>query len=168
MSRRRRVQAELELLPVMNLVTILIPMLLLGAQLANLGIIDSQLPAISPDGKPEADPPLSLTVAITAAGFTVLGADGVLRPASADEDEDEGVSVPCAGTCASARDYDYAELSRLLSLVKDEFPEEQTVVLTPASTVVYEVLIGAMDATRAHGERPLFPQVSIAGGAIEG
>lgn len=153
-------------MPVMNLVTILIPMLLLGAQLAHLGIVESDLPAIDESGAAPLERPLSLTVAITRAGFTVLGADAVLRPQGAADAK--GVSVPCTESCRAAVDYDYAELSRLLALVKDEFPDEQTVVLAPDDEVVYEVLIGAMDASRAHGPRPLFPQVSVAGGAREG
>ena len=162
MRQDRRRKGELNLLPVMNLLTILIPMLLLGAQLANLGLIDSTLPAISPDDSavPPPEPPLSLTVAITKAGFTVLGADAILRGAADD------VTVPCVRTtCRGPDDYDYAELTRLMALVKDAFPDHDNVVLTPDGSVPYQVLIGTMDATRISGERPLFPLVAIAGGA---
>ncbi len=164
MPPRSREPAELELLPVMNLVTILIPMLLLGATFANLGIVESALPAINDERPVPSDPGLGLTVAISGQGFTVLGAESVLLPEGASADG-PGVTVPCAAArCRRAEDYDFGELGRLLALVKDAFPDEETVVLTPAEDVAYEVLIGTMDATRGDDARPLFPQVSIAGG----
>ncbi len=164
MSRHRKTPGELELLPVMNLVTILIPMLLLGAELAHLGMVETEAPQIGD----HSDPVLSLTVAITGGGFSVQGADAVLRPDSDAAVGAPGVSVPCAASCRTSQGYDYAELSRLLSVVKDEYPDEDSLVLTSEPAVAYEVLIHTMDAARSLDGRPLFPHVSIAGGVPPG
>ena len=50
MSKRKRNEEaeELNLVPIMNLVTILIPFLLMAAQFISLAVIDSTLPAIGP------------------------------------------------------------------------------------------------------------------------
>lgn len=102
-----------------------------------------------------------LSVAIDRQGFTVLGADHVLAP-----DEEGPVTIPCRGDCAEG--YDYAELTRRLALVKDEHPDDQAVILVPSDDTPYEVVVGAMDATRADAQRELFPAVVIAGGVSGG
>lgn len=162
MGRERKIETgELNLLPVMNLVTILIPLLLMGVTLVNLATIDSNLPAISDDAVPADGPPLNLSVAITRQGFTVLGSrQGLEGPAI------EPVELPCqAERCGDAEAYDYAGLTDALAQVKDAFPDHESVVLVPDNKVPYEVLVGVMDASRAQAERHLFPQVTIAGGA---
>ena len=86
-SDRRRGSEDrdisLNLLPFMNLMTLLIPFLLMSAQFVTLAVIDSSLPAIgNPDPakekKEDEKPPLNLTVGITEEGFTVAGSAAVL------------------------------------------------------------------------------------------
>jgi biopolymer transport protein ExbD len=50
MSKGKRgvVAEELDLVPIMNLVTILIPFLLMAAQFVSYAVIDSTLPVIGP------------------------------------------------------------------------------------------------------------------------
>lgn len=74
---------ELNLLPFMNLMTLLIPFLLVSIQFVTLAVIDSSLPAIGqPQPSEEKDedeiPPLNLTVGITEDGFTVAGSAPML------------------------------------------------------------------------------------------
>ena len=53
MGKKRLAKAEeLNLVPIMNLVTILIPFLLLSVQFVSLAVIDSTLPAIGPPAPP--------------------------------------------------------------------------------------------------------------------
>lgn len=163
---------ELNLIPIMNVVTILIPFLLMAAQFISLAVIDSTLPAISPTPTepqdPEDEPPLNLSVLITDEGYTVAGAEAVLP----SEEGTEGPTIRCRETgCPTADSYDTRELTRLLGLIKDEYPDEENVILLPESGIPYEVLIRTMDATREDpstkvgGEnRLLFPYVVIAGG----
>jgi hypothetical protein len=67
----------------MNLMTLLIPFLLVSIQFVTLAVIDSSLPAIGqpqPSDQPDEDdkPPLNLTVGITEEGFTIAGSAAVL------------------------------------------------------------------------------------------
>lgn len=75
-GRRTAEEAPLDLVPIMNLVTILIPFLLMSAQFVTLAVIDSTLPAIGPPQEVQEEPdepPLMLSIAVTDQGFTVLG-----------------------------------------------------------------------------------------------
>jgi hypothetical protein len=181
MARKKRVEdaEELNLVPIMNLVTILIPFLLMAAQFISLAVIDSTLPAIGPpvpqEDKPDTEkPPLQLSILITSEGYTIAGADAVLKPeGGGGEGEDAGPTVPCkeAG-CPTPDSYDNKELVRYLNLIKDQYPDDENVILVPEGRIPYEVLVVAMDATREDPEtkvddkaRLLFPFVVIAGGA---
>lgn len=185
-SKSRNTDAEeLNLVPIMNLVTILIPFLLMAAQFVSLAVIDSTLPAIGEPQPPEEEPekpPLNLSIVITDEGYTVAGADAVLNPdgggedaapAEGDEGEEKGPTVPCKEEgCPTPDSYDRAELVRLLNLIKDEYPLDENVILVPEPRIAYEVLVLTMDATREDPEtkvdgnpRLLFPFVVIAGGA---
>jgi biopolymer transport protein ExbD len=175
MSRKRRVIEEegLNLVPVMNLVTILIPFLLMSAQFVALAVIDSTLPAIvnnpTPVEEDEEDDKLNLSLLVTASGYTIAGGDKVLDK----EDEENGPVVPCIDAgCSTPESYDYTELTRRLVMLKDRYPEEENVILVPDPTIPYEVLVLTMDATRNDPDdiddenkaRVLFPNVVIAGG----
>lgn len=178
MGKKRVENAEeLNLVPIMNLVTILIPFLLMAAEFVSLAVIDSTLPAIGGDPSTEPTPepekkPLNLTVVITDAGYTVAGSAAVLSNRAEGADA-TGPTIPCreAG-CPAVTSYDMKELRSLLGKIKDEFPEEENVILVPESRVEYEVIIATMDATRDDPDnkvdgkaRMLFPYVVIAGGA---
>jgi len=181
-KRRSDPEQELNLVPIMNLVTILIPFLLMAAEFVHLSVIDSTLPAIGPpqpvDEVPE-KPPLTLSLAITGRGITVLGADAVLHPEGAPEvaeGEERPPTVPCKSghTCTGVDDYDWPELVRILGLIKDEYPDDENVILVPDSHVPYELLVKTMDSSREDPNnkggdgkpRLLFPFVVIAGGAM--
>lgn len=175
MSRKRREIEEesLNLVPVMNLVTILIPFLLMSAQFVSLAVIDSTLPAIVNNPTPvEEDPDedkLNLSLLLTGSGFTIAGGDKVLDK----EDEENGPQIPCLDpNCSSPESYDYAELTRRLGLLKDRYDDEENVILVPGPDIPYEVLVLTMDAARDDQDdrddegraRLLFPNVVIAGG----
>ena len=166
MPKRVHESADLDLLPVMNLVTILIPLLLMGVTAVNLSVIDATLPAIiDPDRIPE-EPGLQLTVAITDQGLGLKSAAGGLE---ANQD----LQLPCAAQPCVVDGYDYGGLTDALARIKDDHPDESSLILLPEERVPYEVLVRVMDAARedldqhtAQGEpRSLFPQVVMAGGA---
>jgi hypothetical protein len=166
----------------MNLVTILIPFLLMSAQFVHLAVIDSTLPAIGPPQEVEqedTEPPLMLSIAMTDQGFTILGDNGVVtgEPEEGAEPVDPSEAeptIPCKERpCADVESYDYDELTRMIGLIKDEYPEDENVILVPESRISYEVLVRTMDASREDAKnkaadgtpRLLFPFVVIAGGA---
>ena len=173
MRKRREIEEKgLDLVPVMNLVTILIPFLLMSAQFVSLAVIDSSAPAIGEPQEVEEEPDedkLSLSLLITDVGFTISGADKVLPK----DDEVNGPQIACLDAqCASPEAYDYKELTRRLALVKDRYPDEPNVVFVPSPMTEYETLVYTMDATREDPEdkedgkaRELFPFVVLAGGA---
>lgn len=179
MGKKRLGEAEeLNLVPIMNLVTILIPFLLMAAQFISLAVIDSTLPAIGPpqpaDAQPDEDPPLSLSVLITDEGFTVKG-NGIdeIIGATEEEGEEAGPTIPCSVQgCPTPDAYNVTELTRMLVEIK-ALPgndEEENVILVPEPKIAYEVLVLTMDATRRDPARSgdeglLFPFVVIAGGA---
>jgi hypothetical protein len=178
-SRRTQEVPELNLIPIMNLVTILIPFLIMAAQFVQLAVIDSTLPAIGPPQPQEETPdkpPLKLSLAITSKGITVLGADAVLNPSGAPpvaEGQARPPTIPCgSGSCRRVTDYNWVELSTMLDKIKDQYPDEGNVILVPGDDIAYEVIVKTMDASRDNkligdGGRELFPFVVIAGGDMQ-
>lgn len=173
-ERRKEAEEDLNLTPIMNLVTILIPFLIMSAEFVQLAVIDSTLPAIGPpqpaDEKPD-KPPLSLSLAVTDKGVTILGADTVLYPEGAPEvaeGEEKPPTLPCKkDVCTTLDDYKWEELTRKLGQIKDEYPDDENVIIVPASDLKYEVIVKTMDSSRDDGQgRDLFPYVVIAGGAM--
>ena len=140
--RRSRTTDEvnLNLLPFMNLMTLLIPFLLASIQFVSLAVIDSSLPAIGqpqPSDKKEKDetPPLNLTIGITDEGFTVAGSAKVLGCEKGGGANDKCTAVPLkndAGYCGETvckgnpncvpsnvtPCHDFAELKKLVIQVK--------------------------------------------------
>jgi hypothetical protein len=158
----------------MNLVTILIPVLLMAIKSLELAIIDTTLPAIGApttvvQDKPE-NPPLELKLAVTNAGVRLLGADEFL----ADPEER---FLPCksSGPCRGLDDYSWGDLSERLLIIKNAAVEQgrdsSNVILIPESNLRYEILIKVMDVARnkpveGEGATPitLFPHAVFAGG----
>ena len=169
--REKEADPELDLVPIMNMVTILIPFLLMSVQFLSLAVIDSALPAISKQSAPaeeKDEEKLSLSVAISRNGYTILGAEGVLGNVKED-----GATIPCnPQPCGSLESYDIKKLREMLHQIKDRYPKEENVILVPDSSTEYEVLVATMDATRNDPDRlkdkkprDLFPFVVIAGNA---
>ena len=177
--KKKKVQDKIEppnLVPIMNLVTILIPFLLLTVQFVHLAVIDSSLPAI---GAPKATseqiddkPPLMLTVAVTDRGF-IVGGNALILKSEEGQVTDVAQAVEREPTIAVDAEglHQYAKLTELLVKVKAEYPDEQNVILIPETEIRYEVIVHTMDCTRDHmpegAEKSelLFPFVVIAGGA---
>jgi len=178
--RKPRKEAEedpLNLVPIMNLVTILIPFLLLSAQFVTLAVIDSTLPAITEevvqDEPPDEDEdkPLGLSILITGEGFTLTGTN--IESVLPKEDEENGPKVACleAG-CPTPESYDYQQLTEKLVLLRDNWPDEENVIFVPDGSIPYEVVVLTMDAAREDPNdrddqqkaRELFPYVVIAAG----
>lgn len=165
MERRDSESPNLDLVPIMNLVSILIPFLLLGVSYVDLAVVDTTLPAICSAGcGEEIDAPrLNLSVSVTQQGLYVHGTEGVL------EEEDQGFFIACTtGDCVGDDSYDYQELTRVLALVKDEHPYTEDLILVPDGRIPYNSLIGVMDAARddpRNGGQRMFPYQTVAGGA---
>lgn len=156
MDRRTPPRADLDLLPMMNLVSLLIPLLLMGTQLVALSTIRVTQPMVAPTpGLPTEQ--LALVVRIEPEGFYVEGAADVLG--------EEVFAVPCVGRCASTSDWPVGELLEALVAVKAAHPSARSVTVVPDARVTYQVIVRTLDATRSHqvDGRPqaLFPEASI-------
>jgi biopolymer transport protein ExbD len=175
---------EANLLPIMNLMTILIPFLLLSATFIKLTIIDSALPAstqpsdkvsqeVSPTPTPE-EKKLTLTVFIREDGFTVGGIGGILDVGNEKEKTEEEkpqtiIEKKPDGT------YDYDKLKEILVRIKDAFPGQNTVILLPEPQIKYDDIIQLMDVARTYKKKQpdgseteelLFPSPVLAGRLI--
>lgn len=159
-SKRGNTEVNAEppnLIPFMNLMTVLIPFLLLSAVFVKISILNSSLPssvsaedspADQPDKPPEEDKPrLNLSVAITVRGFTIMGSGAVLPG------PEPGLpTIPVLDDGS----YDFDALNKKMQEIKQKFPEEQDVIILPeigtpdepAPIIRYQVIIDAMDAVR--------------------
>lgn len=154
---------ELNLVPIMNLVTCLIPMVLFGASFVQIGVINVNAPKFG-TGQTEQvenddEKPLNLTVAIGDDGFylsatgadimSVLGlAPEAADPAAAAPPAQQGPLIPKKGG-----EYDFVELYNKLVQIKDKFADETIINLTADPTVKYKYIIKAMDVMRVRLEK---------------
>ena len=153
---------DLNLVPIMNLVVCLIPMVLLGMSLVKIGFVNVNAPkfgmgAAAPEDTDEK--PLNLTIAIAADGYrlTASGADinsimglpplDPTDPAAAAAAAAAGPTIPKKGEL-----YDYVDLYNKLVAIKKQFPNESIVNMTAERDTHFMYLIGTMDVMRVHLE----------------
>lgn len=152
---RNRENRGLQLLPMMNLATLLIPVLFMVGQVIFVRMWRADQPVIEHENPGDAMVrPVQLQVHVTDAGLQILGAEEVLagpqgRPV-----------IPCAGSCEHYT-YDYDSLNRLLGHVKDAYPWiDQIEVIAPADTP-YPVVSELIQASAEHDGEDLFPRVRL-------
>ncbi len=160
---------DLNLIPIMNLIVLLIPILLLQMAMLQIAVINVSAPKIGSGStapkkkKKDEKPPLNLTITISKTGFYISGRAGTLGGAKPPEEEGKK-----AGPTISVKDdgtYDYNALTQKIIEIKDSFPEESQVIINPEGQIKYKVLIEVLDATRESSDgRILFPDVVISAG----
>ncbi len=142
---------DLDLVPIMNLVVCLIPMVLAGTSLVKLGVINVSAPKFGVGGPPpdeEEQKPLNLTVAIGQDGYR-LSAPGTDINAMLGVPVDPtgaaggGVFIPKKGD-----DYDFAELYNKMRAMKDKFEAERTINMTADPRLPFKEVVRTMDALR--------------------
>ena len=165
MSNRRTIEAEpLNLVPIMNLVTILIPFLLLAMKSFELSVIDTTVPSMSPNNAPPSDidkpKQLMLKLSISKKGLRILGADEILiDEKAASGTDDDGIFMPCANdTCTNRDSYPWKDARANLLKIKTHEDvwcrpkDTDTIILVPDANIKYAVLVDAMDVTRSDHE----------------
>lgn len=145
------------LVPIANLATLLVPMLVMGTQLVLTQRRDVG-PAIPGENPGDAAlVQIVPVIRVTAQGFRILGAEEVLAGPGGQP------WLPCAGSvCTSAGSYDYGGLRRLVGHVKSAYPWAEEAIVVVEDDVGLDVLARAMDAVRTDGQRDLFPRVRLA------
>jgi biopolymer transport protein ExbD len=152
-ARRRLVMdtPELNLVPLLDMVSLLIQLLLINAQFGVFAEIGAVL------GAPSAEPGqgLQLQVHVTGSGFQVSWEAGGGR---------ESKVLPCSGdgSCAGVESYDAAGLAAVAGELAREFPEEQQVQVRLDPEVSFEVAAKVMDAVRGP-DGTGFPDVVLGG-----
>ena len=175
-SKRRKseeLDMELDIRPVMNLMVVLIPLLLAGAEFVKFGVIEINLPPPQGPGvgknkklthEKEKQKMLNLKLVITDQGITIGNDFGILRDASG--------KGPTVGKTPDGK-YDFAKLkAKLIELKKkiagQGFVDENRVIMTAEPQIEYQTIINVMDNVQTYTDstdnkiKPLFPEVSFA------
>jgi hypothetical protein len=175
-SKRRQIEEEpLNLVPIMNLVTILIPFLLAAIKSFELSVIDTTVPSISnnanqPQTTEDEDKPIMLKLGISDKGLRIMGADeqlGIAKPEEGaeplpGEKKQEGLLLECENqVCSAIGSYPWAELRKNLLTIKGDpgdtntkgiwctGKDTDTIILAPNPEIKYEILVVAMDVSRS-------------------
>lgn len=134
---------ELNLIPIMNLMMVLIPFLLLGAAFYHLGSIPTTLPTHRPEG---GDPPESSDVVVTLS-LRIEEARLRLTASAAELSEDQLTEL---GLELQREDdgFDLDALQARLSDIKQRYPKSDTLLVLPEDGVLYQLLVDVLDASR--------------------
>jgi len=167
MSMKRREMELYEgdpLIPVMNLVCMLIPLLLYGAVFVRFVVVEVNSPRMSQvpqEQPPDQNEKLNLTVMITDQGFTFKVNPKFRLPwmSMATESSSAGPDIP-----KKDDDWDFKELNKKLKEIKENHREETQIILGAEDDIKYEVIIKAMDWSRGTDTDRLFPDVTLTRG----
>ncbi|MBI5017633.1 MAG: biopolymer transporter ExbD [Deltaproteobacteria bacterium] len=145
-SRRRhhrKKEFELELIPVISLLCVLIPIMLQGAAFVRTAGQEVNLPStdeVRYVGQAPAEAG-TLTLALSDRGFTLGSGDRILS------------RIPKLPSGA----YDFAILGQTIREAKQRAPSQSAIVLLIGDRILYEDIIHAMDECR-----PYFPSIAMA------
>ena len=147
-----RKPAELLLVPMIDIFTVLVTFLLMTAVFSRTVILQLNLPASQTEFR---DPPpgLQLEVMVRKTGMIVA-------------DRNSGPLAPLPNTAAG---YDYDGLTNYLKRVKAKFPEKTDASILLESDTPYDILVQVMDRVRVFETKEglntvqaeLFPDISI-------
>ena len=169
-SMRRKtddIDMDLDIRPVMNLMVVLIPLLLQGAEWVKLGAIEINAPptkSVGPGDAEQEEKRLGLKIAVTKDGITIGNATTLL---TSGEGESEGPTVPLKPD----GEYDYDTLREKLIEIKKKvagkgFKDQDRAVITASRDIEYKVIITIIDNIQTYEddeerERALFPEINF-------
>lgn len=137
-------QIDLDMSPIMNILIILISFLVTMVVFTHIAMVKFSLPPEGAGGGGGGAPGKELTVVVSESGFQVMGGEERAEPLPRKEGR-----------------FDFPGLRLVMAGLKKAHPSQETVILLIAPSILYEDIIGAMDACRENG----FPQVLLSGGA---
>ena len=162
--KHAREEAEVNLIPVMNLFVTLIPFLLMCAAFYHVGVIPTSLPTQSDGASSIEDARDAVTVNLH------LDHDRIqISAVSATLDEEvlAGLTMTVPRT---KEGYDLTLLGNALFHIKNLYPASDTVIVLPEGTVEYQEVVRVLDTAREQTlepgtpeehRRPLFPVVVL-------
>ena len=153
---------DLNLVPIMNMMVVLIPVVLVGTSLVKIGVVDvsSKFGKGKPQQQEETEKPLGLTVSLGEKGFIIsaTGADiaGLLGEQSDSAKVQilkEKAVVPVTQPDDSKKDeevidYNYRDLYNKLVKIKKAHKKERMVTITASPTVQFKHVVATMDVMR--------------------
>ncbi len=139
-SYRRLIEADIEMLPLMNLFIVLIPMLLLSAVFVEVTAIDMAMPGADPSESAPEEEPFRLSVEIAPDAYVIDGNRVDRR-------------VIDWGTPAGTPSPDAAHetLRAALAGIAERHPENRAVQILSRPRTRYREIIAVMDASREAG-----------------
>jgi biopolymer transport protein ExbD len=137
-GRRKDVNAELLLVPYIDLLTCMIAFLLITAVWTQLARLEVQQKGQGESSGGES-PQTKIAVMVHASGFAVV------------VDQDQRPLPEVQG------DYDYATLTKELKRLKESYPDKTDVQVLSEDAIKFDVLVKTMDAAMAAG----FPDLSL-------
>jgi len=150
-KRRVRHVPQLNLVPMLDMMSLLIQVLLINVHFGAYAQIETQTSSMT--GKDPGEEGLRLDVGIDEGGYTVSwSAEGRRLQRS----------FPCVDPTCAPEQYDRTAVRDLLVTLKSAAPDERRVVLSPKGNVPFEVMASTMDAVRTDGTSPLFPDIVMA------
>lgn len=154
MSRSRRMRLDppdLNLVPLLDMVSLLIQMLLVNAQFGVYAELDSKVSAGAAEATGEQ---LGLAVHVGPQGYRVQWIE---------RGEGREVALPCAvDPCGEPGAWDAGGVRAALVPLKATHPDERAVVLLPEPGVPFEVVVRTMDAVKADDAgQELFPELVV-------
>ena len=147
MARREETEADLNLLPIMNLFVVLIPFLLMGISFLQLGALSASTPVASSGGESHQAPPTVVYLAVNADTYTVNIEPGPEETASWEQTE-QTFSRESEGALVG--------VVEALKQIKSAAATTPSLILIPDGTIPYADVIEVMGQTR-----DVFPQVTV-------
>ena len=162
---------EINIMPLMNIIMLLIPFLIMSTEFIKIGVINVAAPKIggasssSEPQKKDDKPPLNLTVSVTEKGFTIL-TRGKKIPEGCDlKAEATEEKLPTVKKIGDK--YNLPVLKSCLEKIKELFPDERRIIIMGDPDMKYEVIVEVMDNSREiKPEKDLFPEVVLSAGVL--
>ncbi len=136
-KRKGKKTMELFTSPVLNLFIILIPFLLITAVFVQTSVIDLSLPSgknKTTSEEMKAPKEKLLILSIAPQGFYLILGEKLLKIIPKEEDT-----------------FSFTKLGEILQKVKDEFPEQTSIIIEADDGIIYDHIIHAMDQCRNCG-----------------
>jgi biopolymer transport protein TolR len=146
---KRSLDAELNLVPFIDLLCSLISFLLMTAVWMQVSSLELKQGSDPTDTTEQAEPQRQIKVHIHDHGFTLVVSDqpevAIACTASECVRKEDGVSASGASETRQVSSYDYAQLSSRLKEEKSRFPSQKNVSIVLADGVAYSDMIKTMD-----------------------
>ena len=164
LRKMQDLEAEPNLIPVMNLFVAMIPFLLLAVAFFQLGIIPTTLPTHTENTSDVETSRQAITVSL------VINNDGFSLSAMNQSLPEAELASLNRQIPKESGQYDYATLAETLQSYKQRYPRSDTVIVLPSERITYGELVRVMDKARYREEVetggrkrqiPLFPNVVL-------